>query len=377
MRKFLTSIFAVSFIALSSNASMAADVRGVRGATVKLHGGIEAVNYALQAAGITLDGERLPALVSNVRMGSPSAYAGLVQADKLLLATITRDRLNVLFERSGKRYAFSVQTSPIDLAKSKPALDLPSKPLCASVVYPRIEHDKYKVVSNYDLIVVIDTSGSMAEPLKTLPISKWEWCTRFVSSFATDIDPFLNGRGITIVRYSDSYSIYPRCSPSQVLTLFRGTDPEGSTNIGDPLQQLLDGYLASKRDRPLLITILTDGVPTDGPKVEEVIISATKKMHSQNEVQLTFLEVGDGNEGATLLRYLDSYLVADGAKFDVVKVMKFSELKHMRLVDVLAKILGTDNELEAGTALRSDINKLKANMELERAVEKNRRQLSK
>lgn len=358
-----------------ASATLAADVQVVKKATSKLYGGIETVSYALRAAGITLEADKLPALVSNVRIGSPSAYGGLIANDKVLLASISQDRLNVVFERDGKRYALSVQTSPIDLAKGKPVLDSRSKTLSASISEPQLEQNKYKVVSNYDLVIVIDTSGSMAEPLKTLPLSKWEWCTKFVSSFATGVNPLLNGRGITIVRYSDTHSIHPRCSPVQVLTLLRGTDPVGRTNIGDPLQELLNDFLSGKRDRPLLIALLTDGIPTDGPKVEEVIINATKKMHSKNEVQMMFLEIGEENEGTTLLRYLDNYLVADGAKYDVVSSLAFSELKHLQLVDVLTQMLSEKNELVAGKALQLEIDELKAEIELERKLAKNKRQV--
>lgn len=375
MMQFFKIITILLLFVLMASATLAADVQVVKKATSKLYGGIETVSYALRAAGITLEADKLPALVSNVRIGSPSAYGGLIANDKVLLASISQDRLNVVFERDGKRYALSVQTSPIDLAKGKPVLDSRSKTLSASISEPQLEQNKYKVVSNYDLVIVIDTSGSMAEPLKTLPLSKWEWCTKFVSSFATGVNPLLNGRGITIVRYSDTHSIHPRCSPVQVLTLLRGTDPVGRTNIGDPLQELLNDFLSGKRDRPLLIALLTDGIPTDGPKVEEVIINATKKMHSKNEVQMMFLEIGEENEGTTLLRYLDNYLVADGAKYDVVSSLAFSELKHLQLVDVLTQMLSEKNELVAGKALQLEIDELKAEIELERKLAKNKRQV--
>lgn len=78
----------------------------------KLYGGIDEVNYALQAAGVTLESDHLPALVGFVRLGSPSYHAGIIEKDRVISAIIVESKLNLLFEREGKRYAVSLHTAP-------------------------------------------------------------------------------------------------------------------------------------------------------------------------------------------------------------------------------------------------------------------------
>ena len=333
---------------------------------VTLQGGIDQVDFALKSSGVTLDDVKLPAYVGNVRLGSPAYYGGLSEGDKVLSASITENKLNLLFERKGKRFALSLRTSPVDLTKLARGVPIPDKvvnaPLQADV--PLTDEQKLKELSKHDLVVLIDTSGSMAEVIPSLRITKWQWCSRFLAKFSERTKGALAGRGLTIIPFSSSYKVLHGCSADQISNLFANTGPDGGTDFASPMQEVLSNYFASGRQRPQIIAVFTDGIPSHGPRIEQVIINATKEMRSAREVQVTFLSVGEDHHGASLLKYLDEFLVHDGAQYDVVQTVAFDQLKQMSLFDVFMLVL--ENKAVSNGGLDSEIEALKQQIETQR-----------
>jgi von Willebrand factor type A domain len=341
----------------------------------KLYGHVDEVNYALNAAGVTLDADKLPALVGNVRLGSPAYYGGLSENDKVLQGKIQDNKLNLLIERGGKRYALSVNTSPIDLSKEQPKKDggqipvLSVVPKDAPVLDVReTEKEKEKQLSNYDVVIVIDTSGSMNFHLSSEPTTKWQWCATYIHNFAEKMRPILTS-GLTIVTFNNKYQIEPHCSPERVESIFQSTTPVGGTDMATPLNEVLKSYLATSRSRPLLIAVLTDGMPNLGPKVEDVIIDATRDMRTPGEIRMTFLEIGEEFDGQKLIKLLDDYLVYEGAKYDIVDSLTFDEVKQMGLVDALKHAINEKSTIASTTnPLRAELSKLKQEIEQQRAA---------
>lgn len=344
---------------------------------VTLQGGIDRVDFALKSSGVTLDDVKLPALVGNVRLGSPAYYGGLAEGDKVLSATIVENKLNLLFERKGKRFALSVHTSPTDFGKfvkgvpvkDSAARDVPAKngkdadqPFVPGK--PLTDQQKLTELAKHDLVILIDTSASMAEPIPSLRQSKWHWCARFLANFAERTKDALAGRGLTIIPFNSSYTIMRSCSTDQVNKLFATTAPNGGTDFASPLQEVLSSYIASGRQRPLMIAVFTDGIPSYGPKVEQVLINATKQLRSAREVKLTFLAIGEDYNGASLLTYLDDFLVHEGAHFDVVQTVAFDQLQKITLVDALMLVLEHKSESQGG--INSEIAKLREQIENQR-----------
>lgn len=352
----------------SHNKSASASRKVLKDST-KLYGTIDEVNYALQAAGVTLGSDHLPALVGSVRLGSPSYHAGVIEKDKVISASIEQSKLNLLFERDGKRYFVSLHTAPAVLTSDRPIAD--SVPLSASVNKTPLvtEAEKIKEISKYDLAILIDISGSMKWELGSEKESKWQWCTKFVSTFADKVMPSLAGRGITTVPFNGSYSIVSACTPAQVVGFFKNTEPIGSTDLGSPLKEVLGRLMYSGRQRPLLVVVLTDGMPNSGPTTESVLIEFSKRMHSERDVRVLILEVGEDSVSNAFLKYLDDYLVNDGAKYDFVDVTKFEELKKTTFIDALQKSIAERPISSTSKAMQAEIDQLKAEIFRQRGIE--------
>lgn len=335
----------------------------------KLYGAIDQVNYALQSAGVTLESGNLPALVGLVRLGSPAHRAGLTEQDKVISASIVENKLNLLFERDGKRYAVSLHTAPAILTPAVPKSD--SKPLSASAVKsPQVtETTKINAIAKYDLAVLIDISDSMNMELSRGEESKWEWCSKFVSTFADKVMPSLAGRGITTVPFNSTYSIASACTPAQVVGFFKNIKPIGATDLGSPLQDVLGRFMSSSHQRPLLVVVLTDGMSNSGPTAESVLIEFSKRMHTDRDVRVLILEIGEDSVSSAYLKYLDDYLVNDGAKFDFVDVTKFKELKKTTFVEALQKAVFERPISATSKAIQGEIDQLKAEIRRQRELE--------
>ena len=190
-------------------------------------------------------------------------------------------------------------------------------------------------LSKYDIVLMIDCSGSMARYLSSMPQRKWRWCQNNIVSFAQRIRPFV-GDTITLVTFNDNYRVLRNCTPEAVESTFTSTYPNGDTNIASPLDAILREYLFSPRSRPLLIAIMTDGQPNHGGSVSQVIISASQQMRYPGEIKITFLEVGEEFEGRSFLKFLDDSLISQGARYDIVDTLTFDQVRSMGLVNALA-----------------------------------------
>jgi hypothetical protein len=344
----------------------------------KLYGQIDEVNYVCGAAGISLIGNKLPGKVESVRMGSPAYYAGVDKGDQILSGSIGQNKLAIIINRGGKTYSLSVDTGPVDLSKMHAQKDdtkiperevTPRKFPIGDVSQPSPEDPPLKRLSQRDIVIVVDASGSMNENLTSESESKWKWCSDHIATFAQQMKPYLGGRGITLVTFNNSFTKERGCSAERVENLFRTVTPLGATDMGSPLQDVLAEFLATQRGRPLLVVVMTDGMPNRGPKVEDVIIQTTQEMRSADEIKITFLEIGEEYDGRALLQLLDDYLIHDGAKYDIVDTLTFDQLKQLGLAGALVHAFD-DKPISAqpGNSLKSELADLKQQIEQARAA---------
>jgi hypothetical protein len=131
----LTAVFPVLALPANSNNK-----------PVLLQGSVDIIDTSCRAAGIELSSKKLPALVENVRLGSPALYAGIEKGDKVISAEISDTRLSVVIERNGQKFSAYLPTSavtmgahvtesPVHLTVENPMLTIPS-PVPELTVHP-------------------------------------------------------------------------------------------------------------------------------------------------------------------------------------------------------------------------------------------------
>jgi len=195
-----------------------------------------------------------------------------------------------------------------------------------------LNRNEISLLSNYDVAVIIDRSGSMQERDCPQGLSRWDFCREQMLNLTNQTSAAFRS-GITVALFSSGYEIFNNVNFGAVPQIFADNSPDGGTYLAKPLRQILGTYFA-RRDsagrgavRPLLIEVITDGEPSDKEGVVQTICEATQKMSSPGEVTIQFLQIGQEREGDRILEQLDNRLVSqDGAQYDIVHVEPFGEI---------------------------------------------------
>ena len=178
-------------------------------------------------------------------------------------------------------------------------------------------------LSEYDFIVVIDTSGSMGEPVKAgSSITRWEAVQESAMTIIRDVEK-LDQDGIGLVLFGGpTIRSYDGVTSEKAREVFAGTSPRGSTPLTDALIAAL--ALAGKSDKKDFVIVFTDGVPDDRASAARVITQAANIQETDDSLTILFVQVGDDRSATAYLKSLDEDL--RGAKFDIVDARTVPEV---------------------------------------------------
>ena len=84
-----------------------------------------------------------------------------------------------------------------------------------------------------------------------------------------------------------------------------------------------------------IILVVTDGEPDDRKAVMQVILDATQKLDRDEELGISFIQVGTDEAATKFLKILDDDLGRAGAKFDIVDTMTMNDMEDLTLKEVL------------------------------------------
>ncbi len=177
-------------------------------------------------------------------------------------------------------------------------------------------------LSEFDYVVVIDKSGSMAEPVKPGDTrSRYEAVQESALGFARDVGK-LDSDGIDVVMFSGSGTVsHTGVTADTVKDVFAQYQPRGGTPLAEALTEALK--LAGKSDKKDFIVVFTDGEPDDKAAAAKVIIDAANRQETDDALTILFVQVGDDAGATKYLRSLDDDLT--GAKFDIVDAKTVAE----------------------------------------------------
>jgi hypothetical protein len=197
-----------------------------------------------------------------------------------------------------------------------------------------------QLLANYNLELIVDESMSMQTMDCPGFMSRWNWCGAQAHDLANQLTPFVP-KGLTITEFAREYGVHPNASAQNIADLFDNPEFQRGTRLAEPLSDRLNNYFARRKrgTKPMLIAIITDGVPV--PKVEpqmviDTLIDASKHMQDPHEVTVVFFQIG-GNDykGKRYLQDLDDNLVNYGARYDIVRIVSFDHLQQVGLARAL------------------------------------------
>ena len=195
------------------------------------------------------------------------------------------------------------------------------------------------MLDNRDYTLIIDKSGSMATPDQKGGRTRWLTAQESTLALASKCEQF-DPDGITIYVFSGKFKRYENVTAAKVAQIFQENDPSGTTDLAGVLKHATDDYFqrkAANKTKPNGETILvvTDGEPDDRKAVMKVIIEASRKMDRDEELAISFIQVGTDANATRFLKVLDDELQGAGAKFDICDTVTMEDMEDMSLSDVL------------------------------------------
>ena len=276
--------------------------------------------------------------VQTVFPGSLAWLAGVRAGDGILSTRASGSLINLTVTRNGKSHVVTLhdltvadaeqETRPklkshaekdeASLTKMQPSMDR-DRPLKGHVLDIQLLAQNENLLDNHDLVILIDKSGSMREDA-TPGVSKWEWCKNNTLNLLETSGKHFDNK-ITIIPFDTRFQVFDNADLSKVGAVYQEFSPMGGTRPDGALAFELDEYFARRQKnritKPLIVAVLTDGLPNDPDALRDVIFDATMRMQKPDEVCITFLQIGESFSGSRILTALDDYLVDAGARYDM------------------------------------------------------------
>uniref|UniRef100_A0A7C3VL02 VWA domain-containing protein n=1 Tax=Planktothricoides sp. SpSt-374 TaxID=2282167 RepID=A0A7C3VL02_9CYAN len=200
------------------------------------------------------------------------------------------------------------------------------------------------MLQDRDYTLILDKSGSMSTADQRGGRSRWQESQESTLALARKCEQF-DPDGITVYVFSGRFKRYENVTSSKVEQIFLENDPMGSTNLAAVLEDALNSYFQRKaagqtKANGETILVVTDGEPDDRKGVMRVIIDASRKMERDEELAISFIQVGTDVQATRFLKALDDELQGVGAKFDIVDTVTVEDMENTTLAEVLAAAIG-------------------------------------
>ncbi len=194
------------------------------------------------------------------------------------------------------------------------------------------------MLANRDYTLILDKSGSMSTRDQPGGKSRWQAAQESTIALASKCEEF-DPDGITVYTFSSKFRRYDNVTSAKVEQIFQENEPVGGTNLTAVLQDAINNYFQRRSQGRTktgeTILVVTDGEPDDRKSVFEVIIQATKQLQSDEELAISFIQVGNDPQARQFLKALDEQLMSVGAKFDIVDTVSIADMEDVTLSEVL------------------------------------------
>jgi hypothetical protein len=191
-----------------------------------------------------------------------------------------------------------------------------------------------ETASEYDFVIGLDASGSMASPSKRYPgKTRWQEAQETIFGLASVLAQY-DSDGIDVVVFGGSVEVFESVTPDKVASVFQQRSPRGSTPLAEAIRKIdaLNGD-----GKKAVAIIFTDGEPDDRASAEQAIRDAAGKLEKDEDFTILFVQIGDDEGAAKFLAHLDDGLT--GAKFDIVDTITAAVADTMEPMDLINKAI--------------------------------------
>jgi len=203
--------------------------------------------------------------------------------------------------------------------------------------------DEQSLIRNRDYTLIIDKSQSMSTQDQSGGQSRWQAAQDSTYALAKKCEHY-DPDGITLYLFSSRFKRYDNVTSDKVSQIYAENDPMGKTDLVSVLEDAIENYFRRKsqgetKPNGETILIITDGEPEDRKEVIRLIIEASRRLESSEELGISLIQVGEDPQVREYLKALDDQLLEAGAKFDIVNTITMTEMGNRPLSDVLLKAI--------------------------------------
>jgi hypothetical protein len=176
------------------------------------------------------------------------------------------------------------------------------------------------------------------------------WYQEWVEAQASLIDlakkcQQFDSDGITLYEASTPMWKYKNSNVARLAEILQrqNTEPDSANpteiNLEEALKASFSDYFANKTDgkgkKGAIIVAVLDQKPAQVAAVAEIIVSAANKIEKDEEIGVSFIQIGDDLKTREFLTDLDTHLQDRGARFDIVDTKFWHEIKRSSVVQFL------------------------------------------
>ncbi|MBD1809189.1 VWA domain-containing protein [Microcoleus sp. FACHB-SPT15] len=199
------------------------------------------------------------------------------------------------------------------------------------------------MLKNRDYTLIIDRSSSMSTLDQPGGKSRWAAIQESTLAVIRQCEKF-DQDGLTVYLFSHRFKRYRNLTSDKIEQIFQEVELQGSSNLGNVLQDAINNYFQRKADGQTkpngeTIIVITDGEPHNRMGVTDAILGASGRIERAEELAISFIQVGSDPKVTRFFKALDDQLRGIGAKFDIVDTVTFDDMENMTLKEVLLKAI--------------------------------------
>lgn len=199
------------------------------------------------------------------------------------------------------------------------------------------------LLNDRDYVIILARSGASREQHHPL-YEHWLAAQASLIDLAKKCQE-LDSDGLTVYEASTPFWKYENTDVKRLAEILQRQnttpDPANLTKINlqaalsDALSDYFKRKASPKAKKGAIIVVVIDEKQEDGKLVSEMIINTANKITKDEEIGISFIQIGEDLETRDFLTYLDNNLQQVGAKFDIVDANFWQEIKKSSIVQFL------------------------------------------
>ncbi len=200
-----------------------------------------------------------------------------------------------------------------------------------------------KLLEDRHYTIIIARSDASRDPQHPL-YEEWIEAQASLIDLAKKCQEF-DSDGITVYEASTPMWKYENSNVARLAEILQrqNTEPDAAKptaiNLAEPLTTAFSDYFQIKTKgagkKGAIIVAVLDEKPENSAAIAEIIVSAANKVDRDEEIGVSFIQIGEDLKTREFLIYLDTNLQAQGAKFDIVDTKFWYEIKRSSVVQFL------------------------------------------